>query len=70
MEKKVISMGWFIIASALIWGITMIACAIMLRGTDGYMKIQLILGTGAALHLMLIWVPLATRFGKKKMNKE
>ena len=68
MEKKKISIGWYIIGSALIWGLVMIGCALALRGTDGYKEIQLILGGGAAVHLIFIWGPVAAMIGKK--NKE
>jgi len=65
MEKKPFTIGWYIIASALIWGLTMIGCALLLRGTDGYMKTQLILGGAAAVHLLFVWLPLAAMIGKK-----
>lgn len=69
MEKKPFSIGWYIIGSAVIWGLVILACAIGLRGTDGYMKIQLFLGLGSVLHLILIWVPLAARIGKDRKDK-
>ena len=69
MEKKSFSIGWYIIASAIVWGIVMLACAFALRGTDGYMKIQLFLGMGASVHLIVIWVPLAAQL-KKQLNKD
>jgi hypothetical protein len=36
---------------------------------DGYMRIQVFLGMGAAVHLIVIWVPLAARI-KKAMNEK
>lgn len=69
MEKKPFSIGWFIIASAIVWGIVMLACAFALKGTGGYMKIQVFLGAGAAIHLIIIWAPLAMRI-KKALSEE
>jgi hypothetical protein len=69
MEKKPFSIGWYIIASALIWGLTMVTCALALKGTDGYLKIQLILGSAAAVHLLLIWIPFAAMIGKNNKKK-
>jgi len=69
MEKKKVNLGWYIIASALIWGLTMITCALALKGTDGYLKIQLILGGAAAVHLLFIWIPIAAMIGKKNKEK-
>ncbi|MCK4531072.1 MAG: hypothetical protein KAU44_07820 [Candidatus Marinimicrobia bacterium] len=65
MEKRKSNIGWYIIGSALIWGLTMIGCAMALKGTDAYQSIQLILGGGAAVHLIIIWGPLAVMTGKK-----
>jgi hypothetical protein len=69
MEKNPFSIGWFIIASAIVWGVVMLACAFALKGTDGYMRIQVFLGMGAAVHLIVIWVPLAAKI-KKTMNEK
>ena len=68
MKNKPFSLGWYIIGSAIIWGLVMLTSAIALKGTDGYMKIQLILGGGAVFHLLFIWAPIAAMIGKK--NKE
>lgn len=67
MMKK-ISIGPYIIASAIIWGAVSIACAFILKGTGYYQEISLILNGGAAFHLMLLWVPLASQL--KKNEKE
>ena len=68
MEKRKSNIGWYIIGSAILWGVVMLGCAFALKGTDGYLKIQLILGGGAVAHLLFIWVPLGAQFAKK--NKE
>ena len=50
--------------NAFIWGVVIIGCALALRGTDSYEKIQLILGGGAAFSLMLVGT------GMKKKSKK
>lgn len=64
MKKGTI--GYFIIASAIIWGAVIIGCALKLKGTDCYKEISLILSGGAGFHLLFIWGPLAARFARKK----
>lgn len=64
MEKKKNFLGYFIIASALIWGATIIGCALKLKGA--YTEISNILILGAALHIILIWGPLAAQIKKLK----
>ena len=44
-----------IIASAIIWGGTIIACAIELTGTPYSSRIVSTLSISAAVHLILIW---------------
>ncbi|MCF7832128.1 MAG: hypothetical protein K9N05_00955 [Candidatus Marinimicrobia bacterium] len=68
MEKKPFSLAWYIIGSAIIWGIVILLCALLLK--SDYLKVQLILGSGAAIHLIVIWLPLAARFGKSKKKNE
>ncbi len=43
-----------IIVNACIWGFVLIATARALKGTDGYEKIQTILGGGAAASLLVV----------------
>ena len=62
MEKK--SIGFYIIASALVWGAVMIGCSFKLKGTACYDEISLILIGGASFHLLFIWGPLAKQFRK------
>ncbi|MFC2151841.1 hypothetical protein ACFLSE_04870 [Bacteroidota bacterium] len=64
MEKKKNFIGYYIIASAIIWGATIIGCSLKLKGTECYEEISYILGAGAAFHLILIWGPIATQIKK------
>ena len=68
MKEATKSIGLFIIASAIIWGVVMIGCAFKLKGTDCFQEITYILTAGAGIHLILIWGPLANQF--KKLKKE
>ena len=47
-----------IIASAIIWGAVIIACAFSLKGTPYAGLILYILGMGAIAHLLFVWAPL------------
>ncbi len=60
------SIGIYIIASALIWGLVMLGCALSMRGTECYPLMQNILNAGAGIHLIIIWGPLAVQFKKLK----
>jgi hypothetical protein len=64
MNMKTISIGYYIIGSALIWGIVIVACAFVLSGTPYKEDVSLILGGAGSFHLLLIWGPLAARIGK------
>jgi hypothetical protein len=64
MKKN--SIGALIIASAIIWGLVMIACSLKLKGTECYDQISLILIGGVISHLILIWGPMGMIFMKKK----
>ena len=51
-----------IIANAIIWGIVLIACSIALRDTKAFPDVQLILGGGAVISLLVVamdrrWAP-------------
>ncbi len=69
MNKIKISIGLFIIASAIIWGAVIIGCSLKLKGTGCYDEISYILSAGAGIHLLLIWGPLAIQFKKTKKEK-
>ncbi|MCB2200311.1 hypothetical protein KQI63_12955 [bacterium] len=43
--------GRLILAQAIIWGVVIIFCSILLIGTDAYPKIQGVLGAGAVISL-------------------
>lgn len=64
--------GYFIIASALIWGMTIIAASLMMGDFIDKQKVLQMLGAGAGLHLILIWGPLAAIIGrmKAKLSKQ
>ena len=68
MENKKKSIGIFIIASAILWGIVILGCSFKLKGTECFKEIIYILSLGASFHLLFIWSPLAIIF--KKMKKE
>ena len=65
-KKKKNVLGFFIIGSAIIWGVTILACALILKET--FSQISLILYVAASTHLILIWGPLVAQF--KKQNNE
>jgi len=69
MDKKKKSIGVFIIASAIIWGTVMIGCSLKLKGTGCYDQISYILSSGAGIHLLFIWGPLAIIFKKAKKGE-
>ena len=46
--------GVVVIVNSVIWGAVLIGCAIALKGTGAYEKIQLILGGGAAFSLLAV----------------
>ncbi len=68
MDKKMKSIGAFIIASAIIWGVVIIGCSFVLKETECYDGIQYILYGGVVTHIILIWAPLAMIFNKIKKN--
>jgi len=63
---KKISIGYYIIASAIIWGVVIIACAVTLAGTPQVVTVNWILAVASAAHLLFIWGPLAGAIGKAK----
>ncbi len=62
--------GYFIIASALVWAAVIIGCALVLKGTDFKQDVSNILIGGAAFHLLFIWGPLGNLFRKKNEEKK
>jgi len=69
MDKKLKTIGAFIIACAIIWGAVIVGSASALKGTECYDKIQNILVGSVLSHIILIWGPLALLFRKIKDNK-
>lgn len=65
---KKISIGYFIIASAIVWGVVVIACAKILGGTPYKEGVIQVLSAGTVFHLLFIWGPLAARIGKLKKD--
>jgi len=61
---KKISIGYFIIASAIVWGVAIIACAMVLGGTPYKEDVIQILSAGTLFHLLFIWGPLAARVSR------
>jgi hypothetical protein len=51
-----------IIASAIIWGVVIIACALTLRGTGHSSRVLYTLSIGVIVHALFVWIPL----GRKK----
>lgn len=61
---KKISIGYFIIASAIVWGVVIVACAKALGGTPYKEQVIQLLSAGTLVHLLFIWGPLAARISK------
>jgi len=66
MKKSKI--GYFILASAIVWGGVIIGCALVLEGTPYKENVTYILYSGSFIHLIFIWGTLTTQF--KKNGKE
>ncbi len=62
--------GYFIIVSAIVWGATIIGCALVLQGTPYKQDVTNILIGGASFHLLFIWGPLGNLFRKIKEEKK
>lgn len=58
------TLGPYIIGSALIWGVTIIGVSLLMEGFEEKSRVLTMLGTGAALHLVMIWGPLAASLKK------
>lgn len=67
MKKS--SIGYYIIASALVWGAVMIGCSLKLKGTECYDQISNILIGGSAIHIIIIW-PLVGNLIRKIQNEK
>ena len=64
MEKnKKNLLRYYIIGSAIIWAITILGCALILKET--FTQISLLLTSTAAIHLIVIWGSLAAQYEKQ-----
>jgi hypothetical protein len=64
MEKnKKTALTYYMIGSALIWGATILGCALILKET--FSEISVLLTSAATMHLIIIWGPMAARFKKQ-----
>ena len=61
-KKNVLT--YYIIGSAVIWGGTIIGCALILKET--FTQISSLLNSAAAMHLIIIWGSLAAKFKKQR----
>ncbi|MBC8319669.1 MAG: hypothetical protein H8E34_02990 [Bacteroidetes bacterium] len=70
MKKKATEyfkhVGYYIIASAIVWGAVIVGCSLKLKGTPYYEEISPILFGGVIVHLILIWTPLGVMLRKLK----
>jgi hypothetical protein len=57
-------LGPYIIGSAIIWGVAILGASLKMGGCVNKSQVLSLLGTGAALHLILIWGPLAAAIKK------
>ena len=63
-KNKKTALTKYIVGSALIWGATIIGCALILK--ERFSQISLFLNSAAAIHLIFIWGPLAAQCKKYK----
>ncbi len=70
IKKKNSIIGWYIIGSAIIWGLTGILISLQLKGTECFSQIQHIFGLAAGIHLILIWGPLAAQLKKRQKEND
>lgn len=68
MKKNKI--GFLIIASAIIWGVVIVACSMTLKETPYKDQITHILLGGVTCHLLFIWAPLGQQFKKNDKDKQ
>jgi len=68
MKNLKLTIGIYIIASALIWGAVILGCSLKLKGTGCYDEISSILIGASSIHLFFIWGPLS--FQSLFQNKE
>ncbi len=59
-------LGPYILGSAVIWGATIVGASLLMGGVEASARILSLLGGGAAVHLILVWVPLAAALKKTR----
>lgn len=65
---KKVSISYFINTSAIIWGVVLISCAVILRGTPYKEEIDSIIGGGIVFHFIIIQGSLANQLRKNKIG--
>jgi hypothetical protein len=68
MKQRIL--GPYVIGSALIWGVTIVAASMIMEGVENRAQLLSLLSTGAGVHLILIWGPLAAAIGKLRGRNE
>ena len=68
MKKQIL--GPYIIGSALIWGLTLIGVSLAMKGLEDKSQVLSLLSTGAGMHLILIWGPLAVAIKKLRAKPD
>ena len=63
MKNKI---GYFIIASAIVWGGVIWGCAFTLKGMAEKQAVVQILSLGIVVHLLFIWGPMVVALKKNK----
>lgn len=66
---KNFTIGYLMLASAIIWGAVIVGCSLKLKGTSCYDEIKTILYGGVIIHQFLFWIA-SVRLLKKKESKE
>jgi len=69
MNTKKNILGYHIIESAIIWGLTILGVAFKLKDTGCFGEISYILGIAAVVHLIIIWGPLTAQLKKLGESK-
>ena len=69
MDQKFLTLGAYIIASAIIWGAVIVGCSYPLRDTACYEQIQNITAGGVVAHIILVWGPIGMYLRKFMANQ-
>ena len=63
------SIGYFIIASAIIWAVVIVGCSMKLEGAGYYAVISPWLFGGVIAHILFIWGPLGAILKKSNVDR-